>query len=96
MLSRVGRVKLEGEVKVLWFIFCLAVCFLREAEDSENLVSLISTGSAYVNLVGRGLIDDTHDSLNLGPGAALNLEKSLLDLASDQLLDEEVPLTILR
>ena len=47
-------------------------------------------------LVRRGLIDDAHDSVDLGPGAALNLKKSLLELARNQFLDEEVPFAILR
>ena len=96
MLSRVGRVELEGEVKVLGLALRLTVCLVREAKDGEDLVLLISAGSTNVDLVRRGLIDDAHDSFDLGPGAALNLEKSLLDLARNQLLDEKVPLTILR
>ena len=95
MLSRVGRVKFEGEVKLLGFALRLTVCLLREAKDGEDLVTLVCTGSAYVDLVRRGLVDDAHDSLDLGPRAALDLEKSLLDLARDQLLDEEVPLSVL-
>ena len=96
MLSRVGRVEFECKVKVLGLALRLTVCLVRETKYGEDLVSLVGTGSTDVDLIRRGFIDDAHDSLDFRPRAALNLEKSLLDLARNQLLDEEVPLTILR
>ena len=76
-------------------VLYLRVGLIGEANDCEDLAPWIRAGCPYMDLVRRRFIYNAHECFYLRSRLELNPQKTLLDLALDHLLDEEILLAVL-